>query len=229
MAGIRNYCSSSAFPLRSEADKMLVLSMGFSILLTLVRMVYTEQLTFIFLVWNLFLAYLPYRLSAAMLQKPSLIANRWVCVLAGITWLLFIPNSFYLVTDLFHLGYHRGVPLWFDLVLIVSFAWNGLLLGIFSVRHMEKMVQQMWSQKNELLFIYPVMLLNAVGVYIGRYLRFNSWDVITNPWALIGEMVALFLHPVASLYAWGMIGCFSVLMTLLYLTIKRMITTPVAG
>jgi len=114
------------------------------------------------------------------------------------------------------------MPLWFDLVLILSFVWNGLLLGIFSVRQMEKIVENFFPGRNELFFLYPVMWLNALGVYVGRYLRFNSWDIITNPFQLLRDIGNILVHPVENRYAWAMICCFSILMTLMYMTIKKM-------
>lgn len=141
--------------------------------------------------------------------------------MVSLVWLLFIPNSFYILTDLFHLGEHNDVPMWFDLALIISFAWNGLLLGILSVRQMENMVQRFLPGRHELLFIYPIMWLNALGVYIGRYPRFNSWDIITNPLGISSYILKMLWHPVQYKYAWGMVACFSIFMTLVYLTIKR--------
>lgn len=206
---------------RSEMDRMLTLSMLFSVLMTIIRVAYTDRLTFIFLNWNLFLAWLPYAISSWLQQKPAWINNRWKLAAACIVWLLFIPNTFYILTDLFHLGTQNNVPLWYDLALIISYAWNGLLLGILSVRQMEKILQPLLPGKHELFFIYPIMWLNALGVYIGRYLRFNSWDIIANPFDLIADIGCMLWHPLQYKNVWSMVACFSVFMTLVYLTIKR--------
>jgi uncharacterized membrane protein len=210
----------SAFLFRSETDRVLSLSIAFSTLLIMARIVYTGKLTFLFLVWNLFLAWLPYAFTSRAQHQPKWRMGKRFLLLFTV-WLLFIPNAFYIITDLFHLGAFYSVPIWFDLVLILSFAWNGLLLGILSVRQMEIMVQRYLPGRHELLFIYPIMWLNAFGVYIGRYLRFNSWDVITNPFALITDIVDILVHPIQNRIAWGMIACFSVFMTLMYMALKR--------
>ncbi|MBS1599441.1 MAG: DUF1361 domain-containing protein [Bacteroidetes bacterium] len=212
------------FFLRSEMDRLLTLSILFSCMLTVARIIYTGRLTFVFLVWNLFLAYVPYFITQQLNRKPRLVQKKLWFGFLFLLWLLCIPNSFYIITDLFHLGDHWNdylAPQWYDLALILSFVWNGLLLGILSVRQMEKITEKFYPGRRELFFLYPVMWLNALGVYVGRYLRFNSWDIITNPFQLFRDIAGIMLHPIDYRYAWGMIFCFSILMTLMYLTIKK--------
>lgn len=206
---------------RTAAEQIVLLSSLFSVALMSFRIVYTGSLLFVFLIWNLFLAYVPYVLSKRMnsyVQGKS----KWKFFSVVFIWLLFIPNAFYIITDLFHLDMNQQVPLWYDLALLLSFAWSGLLFGIVSVRQMEKLFETYFNKKFDLLFILPVMALNGFGVYVGRYLRFNSWDVFVNPLQLIGDIVYLFIHPLRNRFDWSMIVCYSVLMTLIYLTIKKL-------
>lgn len=187
-------------------------------------MIHTGRYTFLFLVWNLFLAYIPYFITGALARRPGWVSNRLIFVPLFLVWLLFIPNSFYIITDLFHLGDHyndRQAPQWFDLAMILSFVWNGLLLGVLSVRQMEHILLPRLSLQSELLFLYPIMWLNALGIYTGRYLRYNSWDVITDPFQLLGDIAGMVIHPLRYQYAWDMILCFSILMTLMYLMMKK--------
>jgi uncharacterized membrane protein len=256
----------TAYPVRrgrptffsSEMGRLLTISMLFSCILLAVRIIHTGRSTFIFLTWNLFLAFLPYLISdylsgmGCFFREKCLPRTKYLLreldpsvhgpatattsrnrrgsyrkplfIAASLAWLLFIPNSFYILTDLFHLRdwYNDGLmPNWYDLVMILSFAWNGLLLGVLSLRQMEKVFLPLLPAHNELFFLYPVMWLNALGVYIGRYLRFNTWDVITNPFELFGDIAVLVMHPLRNQYAWNMIFCFSVLMTLIYLMLKK--------
>jgi uncharacterized membrane protein len=209
---------------RTEIDRLLTASMLFSCILVLVRVVHTDRLTFLSMIWNLFLAYVPYAISTWMTAHPM---RRPLTILLSLFWLLFIPNSFYILTDLYHLADgHRNsrVPEWFDLSLILSFAWNGLLLGILSVRQMEKILipgvpgapaLRQW------LFLCPVMWLNALGIYIGRCLRYNSWDIFVNPFQLLADIFSMLIHPLRHYYAWDMIFCFSILLTLFYSLIKK--------
>lgn len=207
---------------KTALEKGLLWPCLFSIGLVLFRVVYTKEGLFAWLVWNLFLAFLPYLFTRTAVRRPAWIESNSRFALLFTAWLLFLPNSFYIVTDLFHLEERKAVPLWFDLVLIFSFAWNGILLGIASIRQMEKILLCKWPRLKEWQFVYPMMLLNAVGIYIGRYLRYNSWDVIADPLGLTGDMLYLFLHPLRNRFDWGMILCYAVFMSLVYTATKRM-------
>jgi uncharacterized membrane protein len=201
---------------KTEFQRWFVASILFSIVLMVARIVVSGNLIFTFLLWNLFLAFVPYAVSNWLSRNTKVVQNRLMFCAVFVVWLLFIPNSFYIITDLFHLGRFVDMHLWFDLTMILSFAWNGILLGVLSVRQMEKIMEAFLSKRTKMLFIYVVMFLNALGVYIGRYLRFNSWDVVTDPSLIIKEVLNLVMHPIEYKYVWSMIICFSVFMTLLY-------------
>jgi len=236
---------SKALSPKREMNRLLSLSMLFSCLLVAVRIAHTGRLTFIFLIWNLLLAYIPYFITAyanpfrheddrtnPFRHLDGRAGSPWHKSFGGKLrfglffgcWLLFIPNAFYIFTDLFHLNdrfTNRLVPQWYDLVLILSFAWNGLLLGVLSVRQMEHLLAPILPKRQKLLFLYPIMWLNALGVYIGRYLRYNSWDVVTSPLDLFRDIAAMVIHPLRHQYAWDMILCFSTLLTLIYLILRK--------
>jgi uncharacterized membrane protein len=212
----------SVYVLKTEILRLLLTSVGFSFILLLARTVYTGGLTFTFLVWNLFLAFVPFFLSYSLTLRPAWMERKWKFVAVFTTWLLFIPNSFYMLTDLFHLYDSFSVPRWYDLLLILSFAWNASLMGILSVRHIEKVMETKLLYKNDWAFVYPVMFLNAMGIYIGRYLRFNSWEMISNPFRLLADMMHILLHPFYYKGAWAMIICFSFFLSILYMTLKKL-------
>lgn len=205
----------------NEVNQVIGLSCLFSVSLVFFRIYYTGDLTFIFLCWNLFLAFIPLLFSGWM-ERSMTNGRKIIFLLAVVAWLLFIPNSFYIITDLFHLPGNDDAPLWYDLALLFSFAWTGLLLGILSVRQVERVFENYFNKKFDLLFILPVMLLNGLGVYVGRYLRFNSWDVITNPLQLAEDIIYLFIHPLRNRLDWSMIICYSLLLTLIYLAVKKL-------
>lgn len=207
--------------LRSEMEKWLTASIFFSISLVAVRVAYFGQYVYAFLIWNLFLAFIPYAITSFLQQNRKFVRSRWRFATLFIPWLLFVPNTFYILTDLFHLGASEIVPLWYDLAMLLSFAWNGLLLGILSISQMERLVRENYFRKTELFFICPLMFLNAFGVYIGRYLRFNSWDVLSNPFELITDIAIIVTHPLYYRQAWYMVICFAALMALMYFTLKK--------
>lgn len=206
-----------AFRRWSPRLQWLLLSCAFSLALAAARVLYTGQLMFLFLVWNLFLGWLPYYLSSVLINKLQWIEDTKKFVPLFICWLLLLPNSFYIITDLFHLEERQPVPLWFDLALIFSFAWNGLLMGALSIRQMEKIVAAKWNLSSPFLFLAPLSFLCGLGVYIGRYLRYNSWDVFTSPFAVVQDVLYLAQHPLRSKFEWSMIICYGTLLLLMYM------------
>ena len=200
----------------------LLLSSCFSCLLLLVRVIVTQSPGYLFLPWNLFLAFIPYWITGWMTRNVSVIENKIKLALCLAAWLLFIPNSFYIITDLFHLAHRNAAPKWFDLLLLFSFAWNGIICGIISLRRVEVIFSLYVTEKFSPLFVFVVMWLSAFGVYIGRFLRFNSWDIISDPFSLMGEILDMIIHPVEHGYAWGMTCTYAAFMTFLYVTIRKM-------
>lgn len=200
----------------------LLISCGFSCLLVAARVIITGEAFFLFLIWNLFLAFIPYVISEWLSTRVRVMENKFALAGVLIAWLVFIPNSFYILTDLFHLYDLNDVPRWFDLLLIFSFAWNGLLFGLLSVRKIETIMLAVSGRPFSLLIVFAVMWLNAFGVYIGRYLRFNTWDIISQPFSLFRELLDITVHPFRYRMEWGMIFVYAIFMTVVYVTIKKM-------
>ncbi len=201
--------------------QLLAVSILFSCFLLGCRIYSTGELHYTFLVWNLFLALIPYAITQFLYAHPTWVIHRFRFVVLLFIWLLFIPNSFYIITDLFHLDRFGGAPQWFDLLLIFSFAWNGIVLGILSLRQIEWLLLLRYRKSFSLLFITLVMALNALGIYIGRYLRYNSWDIIVQPGTLLGDIIYLLRHPLQNKMEWGMIGTYTLFMTLFYITLQK--------
>jgi uncharacterized membrane protein len=200
----------------------LLFSCAFSCALVLARVMITGYNTYLFLIWNLILAYIPYAITSWLTGKINVLENKVKLIAVLFAWLLFIPNAFYIITDLFHLDEFDAAPRWFDLLLIFSFAWNGLLLGMLSLRKVELIIQVISGRHFSLFMVLAVMWLNAFGIYIGRYLRYNSWDIIMQPFSLFGEMLEILMHPLHNKLEWGMIGVYTLFMTVVYFTLKKM-------
>ena len=200
----------------------LMVSCGFSCSLLAARIFITGDMTYLFLLWNLFLAFVPFAITRWLTSKTGFAKHKVKAAATLFVWLLFIPNSFYILTDLFHLDKFDSAPQWFDLLLIFSFAWNGIVLGIISLRRAEILLETVTGRRISTVIIFSVMWLNAFGIYIGRYLRFNSWDIITQPLSLFSAIFEVWLHPFRNKMEWGMIALYAVFMTVLYFTLKKL-------
>ena len=159
---------------------------------------YTDLLTgsrgpsFLFLVWNLFLAWVPYGI-ALLIRKEQ---HRWLQYSLLVSWLLFFPNAPYIITDLLHLRERLPVPLWYDMLTIFSFAWTGLIFGYLSLVRIQKLFFNQWGALVGHLITAGIWLLAGLGIYIGRFLRWNSWDLVTRPRAIISDLGSILTDPV---------------------------------
>jgi uncharacterized membrane protein len=170
--------------------------------LVLARIISTGNLRYCFLVWNLFLAWLP--LVFALLAQETFErqgAWSWRLALLGGIWLLFFPNAPYIFTDLSHLTARFAAHFWVDLMLILSCALTGLVLGFVSLYLVQGIVLRASGAMLSWLFVAGVAALSGFGVWLGRFLRFNSWDVVFRPVELyrgIGSGASEPLRPAAS-------------------------------
>lgn len=173
--------------------------------------------TFLFLIWNLFLAWIPYWLSLAV--APLYERSKSLLLTGGLLfiWLLFLPNAPYILTDLLHLRMRAPIPFWYDLMLLISFAWTGLLLGIISLYEVHCFIAKQWSGLAGWMVITTAIILSGLGVYIGRFLRWNSWDLITQPFDLLKDLFQILIEPEA-FYGSGSIVVFAAFFLLSYLT-----------
>ena len=146
---------------------VLAASVALSVLLVAGRVLMTGRLTFLFLIWNLFLALIPFGLSTMLGAARGPLKAR-ILLPVGAAWLLFFPNAPYILTDLFHLETRLGVPLWYDLALILSCAWNGLMLAYASLSDMQRLVQQRLGFWSGWAFATVALLLSSFGIYLGR-------------------------------------------------------------
>ena len=188
-------------------------------LLIACRMYITRELLFIFLVWNLFLAWIPFYVSALLQLFKQ---KRRVSYLLLITWLLFFPNSLYIITDLIHVGRGSDFPRWFDATLIFSAAVLGLLMAFISLYRVEQFLETKMKQRVVHALMIFILFLGSFGVYLGRFLRWNSWDVLHQPHRLFVSIGERILYPVEYWYAWGITAMFTVLFYLIYFSAKKL-------
>ena len=168
---------------------LLMLLSAAALALLEVRMTRTGSAHFEFLSWNLFLAWIPLLVAMALLGMHRANAPRLLLGACLTLWVLFLPNAPYIVTDYIHLARDSRVPLWFDVVLLGSFAVSGLMLGFASVYLVQVVASERMGRAAGWLLSISALTLSAVGIYIGRVLRLNSWDALREP----GELAALAL------------------------------------
>lgn len=169
--------------------------------------------TFRFMIWNLFLAGIPLGLSLMMPYiRPAKMA-----VLVLPAWLLFFPNAPYVLTDLMHLHMRPNVPFWLDLLMLLSFGLVSLWMGFQSLRLMQDWVSQRYGSITSWCFAFSTLILTGFGIYLGRFLRWNSWDIVTRPWRLIADVGDRVLNPLDHLRTWGFTLGFGGLLVLGYL------------
>jgi len=169
---------------------------AFACLLLALRFVVRWQIEHIYLPWNLFLAWLPLLFAALTLRQLDRHGWRhWRTAATGLAWLLFFPNAPYIFTDLVHLSPRHDQRFWIELVLILFFAWPGFLVGCLSLRLLHERFSREFNPLAGWLFAATSCGLAGLGVYIGRFLRWNSWDVITNPFGLAYDLLGFLGHP----------------------------------
>lgn len=199
--------------------------LGVSAMLSIALLAYRireyDTIEFSFLVWNLVLAFIPFTISQMMVfRQPRSLA---VLVTGLFFWLLFFPNAPYLVTDLAHLSSTRPAPIWFDLMLLLSFAWNGLMLGYVSLLDVHRTVEVRFGRTAGWLFSGAAIVLGSFGIYLGRFLRWNSWDVFTQPGNLLADVVSRLHHMSEISTILGVTLAFSAFLMLGYLLLRALL------
>lgn len=164
--------------------------------MVMARILYTQHISHLFLLWNLFLAWIPLGLAllAWRVRRQPLLTFA-----LGFLWLLFLPNAPYLVTDLIHLRPTAEAPLWYDLGMLFSFAFAGLALGLRSLQLMQGLVKARFGALSGWIFALAVCLISSFGIYIGRFLRWNSWEFLFQPGRLIADVLDSLATPEALL------------------------------
>lgn len=199
--------------------KIVLLQLAFVGMLITGRMVYSGQYRFVFLIWNLFLAWLPFIISLSFNKINK--AAVWKQAMAFCIWLLFFPNALYIITDLIHLKATAKVPLWYDALILFAAALTGLIMAFVSLYKTEMFLLTHFRQRVVNVQVVFILLLGSFGVYLGRFLRWNSWDVVTNPVGLFYEIVHRFVFPFQHGRTWGITFILTVFLYLLWLGVKK--------
>jgi uncharacterized membrane protein len=190
--------------------------------LSVFRVYKTNHHLFLFLNWNLFLAFIPWLLTSIVMVFPRLQKRKWILAPLFTSWVLFFPNAPYILTDLFHLRVNTQVPIWYDLVLILSFAWTGLWFGLISLFDLEKLLSKFINQKIVTGVSVLLLFISGFGIYIGRFLRWNSWDVLRRPEELMTDIIDRFVDPFSHPRTWAVTILMGLFLNMIYWSIRIM-------
>ena len=191
----------------------------FSVAIWRIRSDYSASGRYGFLIWNLFLAWIPFII--AYFTYTLTLNRRWIYIIipvAAFFWLIFFPNAPYILTDFQHLAYNSNdLPVWYDVMMLIWFAFTGLLLGMVSLFLMQEIIRREFGRWVGWVFVALVTSLTSAGVYMGRFLHWNSWDILRNPAGLASYTLARAQNP--SLQAIGFTGLFAAFFLFLYITL----------
>ncbi|WP_164931616.1 DUF1361 domain-containing protein [Longirhabdus pacifica] len=169
----------------------IILLSLFCVSMTVFRIMKTDTFLYAFMVWNVFLAWIPFVVASiasfffARRAKASL--SFFVLLLC---WLFFFPNAPYMVTDIIHFYYTKGeISLWFDLIMFFSYSILGIFLGFLSLSYIQTLLKRWYGSIISWTFFLVVHILCGIGIYLGRTLRWNSWDILTSPHHIVIDSV----------------------------------------
>jgi uncharacterized membrane protein len=185
---------------------LVLLSFAGSVMIV-VRSVVTGQLSYLYLIWNLFLAWIPLILAVIMLYRLRVNYKRpWILTLLGLIWLVFYPNAPYMITDFIHIRRGENLLVWYDFVTISLLIITAFIIGFLSLYLVHRIVARV--TKNNVfgwMFAVLVQLLSGFGIYLGRVKRWNSWDALFSPMVLLnGVLDSLHYRPLIFSLLFGM-------------------------
>jgi uncharacterized membrane protein len=144
--------------------------------------------------------------------------NWLILVFPGLLWLIFFPNAPYIVTDFLHLEDRPQVPMWYDILMLATFAWTGCFLAIASLRTMQLIVKSYVGWFASWLFAGVALSLCGLGIYLGRFSRWNTWDLFSSPKAILRELATNVINPFSNLQFTGFTILFTAFLVVCYLT-----------
>ncbi|MBV1925228.1 MAG: DUF1361 domain-containing protein [Dokdonia sp.] len=188
----------------SKFRELSILLAGFVLcfFLLAVRIKTWDSFFFLFLAWNIFLAFIPYGITMGLQSREILQKKKWLLIPFTVGWILFLPNTPYLISDLQHLRHSAAETMWYDVIMLTSFAWYALFIMYLTVRDMLAIWERYLPSGSMILLTIGVFILCGFGIYLGRFLRWNSWDIIQDPMTLIYDILIRVRHPFQYSQTW---------------------------
>ncbi|MBX2841715.1 MAG: DUF1361 domain-containing protein [Flammeovirgaceae bacterium] len=185
------------------------------------KIIEINQFRGFYLIWNLFLAWIPLFISLLLYQKVFTAGEnqkQWAIIALTFVWLLFFPNAPYIISDIIHMRKSNQL-VWLDALIIFGFATIGLNVGLLSLFIVQKCVSKIYGKAFGWTFISFTIFLSGFGIYLGRDLRYNSWDIITKPEELLLDCISQWNN----LHAWNMSMAYAMFIFMAYLTIRSFV------
>jgi uncharacterized membrane protein len=205
----------------SASINAILIASAAALVLYLARYVATGSVQFSFMAWNLVL-------SLAAVGAGALFVQNWkstwrpVSIVLFLVWLFLLPNTFYMLTDYIHVQESGDINVLFDIVLIGFFAMNGFMHGILSLLIVHKALLKKYAAVQTHLAIGVIIVASSFAVDMGRYLRWNSWDIIVNPAAVLFDISNTLLNPTNYDRSFLITGVFFVTITSLYAVVWQL-------
>lgn len=184
--------NNNVYPFIASIGLACLISFG----LLLGRILFTGSLRYVFLMWNLVLAIVPLLLAWWLFERLRTHSwYKWQQLVLSFLFIGFLPNTFYLITDFVHLYQTTEASLYFDVVMISSFVFNGVILGFVSIYLLHRQFLKRVSERNALGLVAVIFLLASFAAYLGRFTRFNTWDIVLRPAGLLFDVSDRFINP----------------------------------
>ncbi len=211
---------------KTKASKHYFEAVGLLTLLCLVLLVYrainTSTLRYFFVPGNLVLAwaglYFGWLLTEQLKTRHW---KSWSNIILSALWLFFLPNTWYLLTDFIHVYPTGEISELYDIVLMMCVTFTGFVLGYTSLYLVHREFSKRFTPKMSFLAVEAVLLVSSYAIYLGRVLRWNSWDVISNPSGIIINVSDRLIDPLGHPHAFSLTGLFFVVLSVLYWSLHR--------
>ncbi len=205
--------------------KLIGIVSVFGLTLSIVRLFIADNYGLTFLPWNLALAWIPLIFAYLLYKRTAKHGLIWSKTNFAffVLWLVFLPNAFYLMTDFIHLRTAYGVRPMFDVVILMTYSIAGLALGYMSLLLVHLRALQRFGHKGH-YFAVGALLASGFAIYIGRYLRWNSWDIILNPFGILIHITDRVLHPFEHILTFGTTILYFAFLSIIYWVIWRIYT-----
>ncbi len=155
-----------------------------------------HSLQFDYLLWNLFLAWLPLLLMLALLRTlRTQLWTRWLPFILTVLWLFLLPNSFYMISDFVHIQDAMRHNVLYDVVMFTAFIFDAALLGFSSLYLVHSELRKRLSLRISSITVGLILFVCSFAIYLGRDLRWNSWDVLFNPAGILFDVSDHLFHP----------------------------------